>query len=87
MIFQFFIPHPFEYSYYHKANKEESPRIVTRKIGVRRRKGLWSQRGRQQLESLTLANSATRRRKDLLTLLDRLNPRIEESDTTRKRVA
>src|SRR5262249_39073417 len=46
--------------------------------GVRRRKGLWSQRGREQLESLTLANWATRRRRDLLDLLDRLNPRIEE---------
>jgi transposase len=46
--------------------------------GVRRKKGLWSQRGREQLESLTLANWATRRRKDLLDLLDRLNPRIEE---------
>src|SRR6516162_2717396 len=46
--------------------------------GVRRRKGLWSQRGREQLESLTLANWATRRRKDLLDLLDRINPRIEE---------
>ena len=29
-------------------------------------------------ESLTLSNWATRRRKDLLDLLDRLNPRIEE---------
>ena len=46
--------------------------------GVRRRKGLWSQRGREQLESLTLAHWATRRRKDLLDLLDRRNPRIEE---------
>jgi len=46
--------------------------------GVRRRKGLWSQRGREQLETLTLAHWATRRRKDLLDLLDRLNPRIEE---------
>src|SRR5215472_13814473 len=46
--------------------------------GVRRKKGLWSQRGREQLETLTLANWATRRRRDLLDLLDRLNPRIEE---------
>jgi hypothetical protein len=34
--------------------------------------------GWEQLEPLTLANWATRRRKDLLDLLDRLNPRIEE---------
>jgi transposase len=46
--------------------------------GVRRKEGLWSQRGREQLETLTLATWATRRRKDLLDLLDRLNPRIEE---------
>ena len=46
--------------------------------GVRRKKGLWSQRGREQLESLTLATWATQRRQDLLGLLDRLNPRIEE---------
>ena len=46
--------------------------------GVRRRKGLWSQRGREQRETLTLADWATPRRKDLLDLLDRLNPRIEE---------
>ena len=46
--------------------------------GVRRKKGLGSQRGQEQLETLTLAHWATRRRKDLLDLLDRLNPRIEE---------
>ena len=46
--------------------------------GVRRKKGLWSQRGREQRETLTLADWATPRRKDLLDLLDRLNPRIEE---------
>ena len=46
--------------------------------GVRRKKGLWSQRGREQRETLTLADWATPRRKDLLDLLDRRNPRIEE---------
>jgi transposase len=46
--------------------------------GVRRKKGLWSQRGREQLESLRLAPWATRRRQDLLDLLDHLNPRIKE---------
>ena len=45
---------------------------------MRRKKGLGSQRGREQLETLTLADWATPRRKDLLDLLDGLNPRIEE---------
>src|SRR6516162_4770182 len=42
--------------------------------GVRRKKALWSKSGRAQLESLSLAPWATRRRHDLLELLDRLNP-------------
>ena len=46
--------------------------------GVRRRAALWSKSGRAQLESLLLAPWAARRRHDLLELLDRLNPRIEE---------
>jgi transposase len=46
--------------------------------GVRRKKALWSKSGRSQLESLSLAPWATRRRQDLLELLDRLNPTIEE---------
>jgi transposase len=46
--------------------------------GIRRQKGLWSKRGRAQLESLVLAPWSTRWRRDLLELLDRLNPRIEE---------
>jgi transposase len=50
--------------------------------GVRRKKGLWSKSGRAQLESLPLAPWAARRRHDLLELLDRLNPTIEELSTT-----
>jgi len=47
--------------------------------GVRRKKALWSSKsGRAQLESLSLAPWAARRRHDLLELLDRLNPTIEE---------
>ena len=46
--------------------------------GVRRKKGLWSQSGRAQLESFRLARWATRRRQDLLELLDRLSPSIEQ---------
>src|SRR5215469_2170370 len=46
--------------------------------GVRRKKALWSKPGRAQLESLLLAPWAARRRHDLLELLDRLHPTIEE---------
>jgi transposase len=45
---------------------------------VRRKKTLWSKAGRQQLESLKLAPWATRRRQDLLELVDRLNGTIAE---------
>jgi len=44
--------------------------------GVRRKRGLWSHAGRAQLESFQLMPWATRRRKDLLELLDNLTPRI-----------
>lgn len=46
--------------------------------GIRRKKGLWSQAGRAQLESLPLAPWSSRRRQDLLQLLDQLNQLIEE---------
>ena len=46
--------------------------------GQRRKKKLWSEAGRAPLEKLALAPWASRRRKDLLELLDRMNPRIEE---------
>ena len=46
--------------------------------GVRRKKKLWSKTGRAQLESFLLAPWATRRRQDLLELMDRLNPSIEQ---------
>ena len=51
---------------------------VAMKEGVRRKKGLWSKSGRAQLESLALAPWRARRRHDLLELLNRLNPTIEE---------
>ena len=44
--------------------------------GLRCKKKLWRERGRQQLESFRLAPWATRRRRDLLELLDRLTPTI-----------
>ena len=46
--------------------------------GNRRKKKLLSEQGRAQLEKLPLATWASRRRHDLLELLDRMNPTIEE---------
>jgi transposase len=46
--------------------------------GQRWKKKLWSEQGRAQLEKLPLATWASRRRQDLLELLDRMNPTIEE---------
>jgi transposase len=46
--------------------------------GIRRKKALWSKSGRAQLESFSLAPWSSRRRQDLLELLDRLNPTIEQ---------
>jgi transposase len=46
--------------------------------GLRCKKRLWGERGRQQLESFRLSPWASRRRCDLLELLDRLNPTIAE---------
>ena len=46
--------------------------------GYRWKKKLFSEPGRAQLEKLALAPWASRRRRELLELLDRLNPTIEE---------
>jgi transposase len=46
--------------------------------GLRCKKRLWREGGRQQLESFQLAPWASRRRGELLELLDRLNPTIAE---------
>ena len=46
--------------------------------GIRRKKGLWREAGRKQLETVALAPWASRRRRDLLELLDRLNPTITD---------
>ena len=48
--------------------------------GVCRKRKLWSERGRQELEGLELGEWGSRRRQELLELLDRLGPRIEELD-------
>ena len=46
--------------------------------GLRCKKRLWREHGRRQLESFRLAPWASWRRRDLLELLDRLNPTIAE---------
>jgi transposase len=46
--------------------------------GVRRKRGLWSEKGRKQLESMSLPRWSTRRRQELLELLDRFGPSIDE---------
>ena len=46
--------------------------------GRRWKTKLWSQQGRAELEKLALAPWASRRRQELLELLDRMNPTIEE---------
>src|SRR5438128_11020790 len=48
------------------------------KEGYRWKKKLFSEQGRPQLEKLTLAPWASRRRQELLELLDRMTPTIEE---------
>jgi transposase len=50
--------------------------------GYRWKKKLFSEQGRAQLEKLALAPWASRRRRDLLELLDRMNPTIEELTAT-----
>jgi transposase len=50
--------------------------------GQRRKKKLWSDAGRVQLEKLPLAPWASRRRQDLLELLDRMSPIIEDLTRT-----
>src|ERR1022692_2715996 len=46
--------------------------------GLRCKKRLWRETGREQLQALRLAPWANRRRQDLLEVLDRLNPTIAE---------
>jgi len=46
--------------------------------GIRRKTGLWSEKGRQQLESLSLMPWTERRRQELLELLDQFDPSIDE---------
>src|SRR5256714_6647495 len=50
--------------------------------GLRCKKRLWREAGREQLEAFPLAPWASRRRRDLLELLDRLSPTIAELTQT-----
>ena len=52
--------------------------VVALNEGLRRKKALWRPAGRAELESLALAPWASRRRQDLLDLLDQLTPKIHE---------
>ena len=52
--------------------------VVALNEGLRRKKALWRPAGRAQLESLVLAPWASRRRQDLLDLLDQFTPKIGE---------
>ena len=49
--------------------------VVALNEGLRRKKALWRPAGRVELEGLSLAPWASRRRQDLL---DRLTPKIQE---------
>ena len=55
--------------------------------GLCRKKKLWTTRGRQELESLPLDPWASRRRRELLELYDRLNQPIEELNLAVQREA
>jgi transposase len=52
--------------------------VVALNEGLRRKKALWRPAGRSELESLVLAPWASRRRQDLLDVLDQLTPKIQE---------
>jgi len=52
--------------------------VVALNEGLRRKKALWRPAGRTELESLALAPWASRRRQDLLDLLDPLTTKIQE---------
>ncbi len=51
---------------------------LARNQGLLPRTRFWTRQGRQQLESLPLDSWASRRRQDLLRMLDQLDPQIEE---------
>jgi transposase len=52
--------------------------VIPLNEGLRRKKALWRPAGRKELESIVLTPWASRRRQDLLDLLDQLTPKIQE---------
>ena len=52
--------------------------VVPLNEGLRRKKALWRAAGRKELEAIALAPWASRRRQDLLDILDQLTPKIQE---------
>src|SRR5437762_3252896 len=60
--------------------------VVALNEALRRKKALWRPAGRTELESLRLAPWASRRRQDLLDLLDQLTPKIHELTRTLEEV-
>jgi transposase len=52
--------------------------VVALNEGLQRKKALWRPASREQLQSLVLAPWASRRRQDLLELLDQLTPQIQK---------
>jgi transposase len=55
--------------------------------GLCRKKKLWSAQGRAELEGVSLGDWASQRRRELLELLDRFDPRVEELSQAVKRQA
>jgi transposase len=52
--------------------------VVALNEGLRRKKALWRPAGRSELQSLVLAPWASRRRQDLLDVLDQLTAKVQE---------
>ena len=52
--------------------------VIPLNEGLRRKKALWRPTGRKELEAIALARWASRRRQDLLEVLDQLTPKIQE---------
>jgi transposase len=55
--------------------------------GICRKQKLWAERGREELRAFTLDPWAHRRRQDLLDMLDRLDPAVQELDREVARAA
>jgi len=62
------------------TNNESTSR-VDHERSKRSKMKLWSEQGRVELEKLALAPWTSRRRQELLELLDRIDPNIQESTT------